>query len=494
MKTVITLIALLILNTLSANDIVMTVDSNIADYNGKMISLNGHVIVEHELGKITADNVEISAEEADSPSNSHFLTMKDNVNISLKDGGVLSCAFAEIDYNTLEGHFHSNEKQEYVVYTEKKSDKSSAPLVLKSRQMVVEIAKGDIKTEKPSCRFINAIFANNQVTVNYQNDFTAAADYATYQRLEPTNESDSSKQMTGLIALRAENEGGQCQVMTRRGDLIKSSHICIDTIKRQLLFAYPKGALSPSQGQQRIDFSSDTLIWDAKENILTLRDNVIVNQQGLGILTNDKEIQITQNASKTGKQLRSIEANGVTVLTFLDEERLLSHVLVCNGKALIDNQANKTFMDSPRDANGKVLENQQISFKDDMGEIFADKLTIDYTMIDDSPLPTKLFLEGHVQILGRKKVSNEDVGAFLQYAISDEAEYCPQSKELKLSATGKKRVLFYDRVNSLQISATQLKVRRDQTTNKESVQGLGDVRFSFVQQELEQMKKQFQLD
>lgn len=483
--------------SLRAEEVIMTVDSTVAEYNGKMITLGGHVVVEHELGRITAETIEITSDAEETAGRSHLLTMTENVKIDLCDGGQLCCSSADIDYSTLEGHFHGGEGQEHVIYTENATQKNALnQLILKSRHMTVHLGKNTLKSSTPSRRCINSITANKHVTINYRTDFTAAADTATYQRYPEEQVDNTSQQMAGLISLRASDQNGQCQVMTRRGDLIRASHICIDTVKRQLLFAYAKGALgSTLNPNQRVDFASDTLTWDEKQNVLTLRDHVVVNQQGIGILTNDKEIQLIHQIADNGsKQLGTIESTGTTVLTFVDEERQLSHTLTCYGKACVNNRLCQTIMDSPRDLGGNVLEGKQVSFKDNMGEIFADKLTVDYTLADSTPIPTRILLEGHVRIFGKSKVTTDDSGAFLQYAIADIAEYSPQAKELTLTAAEKNRVLFYDRVNSLQISATKLKVRRDQATSKESVQGFGDVRFSFVQHELEQMRKHFQLD
>jgi hypothetical protein len=79
--------------------------------------------------------------------------------------------------------------------------------------------------------------------------------------------------------------------------------------------------------------------------------------------------------------------------------------------------------------------------------------------------------------------------AFLEYALADVVEYSPQTKEVQLSALNKGRVLFFDKVNNLQISAPALKIKRDAVTQKDSIQGVGDVRFNFVKHELDKMKK-----
>jgi hypothetical protein len=186
--------------------------------------------------------------------------------------------------------------------------------------------------------------------------------------------------------------------------------------------------------------------------------------------------------------LRYIESTGPTVLTYANEEEKVVHTLTCPGLLTVDHQLLKTTLECPRDQNNNVLFGKQIVFHDSMGEIYADLLTVYYTMAEDSPTPTKLVLEGNVQMFNRGGDPDKN-GAFLQYALADVVEYTPQAREVYLVASDKKRVLFFDKLNALQVSATSLKIRRDQETKKESIQGFGDVRFSFVEKELEMINK-----
>lgn len=475
----------------------MIIDSGVAEYDGKTITLSNHVVVEHGLGKISANSVEITTNAPDTAEQTHSFTIKENVVIALVDGGQLSCAYADINYQDLVGQFHGDTQHEYVIYTERDKKANSLPLIVKSRHMTLQLAKESPGAAATARNSINSITAEDHVTVSYQNDFHAAADYATYHRVLPTQDNPSTKPMAGLIALRSSKEGGLCQIINRRGDIIRASHICIDTLKHHILFAYPKGALysMPTQNQQqRLDFSSDTMTWDEEKNLLTLRDHVVVNQQDMGVLTNDKEIQIFQKTVGNTKQLRSIESTGTTVLTYTDEDKQLTHTLTCYGKACIDQEQCQTTMDSPRNAEGNIDEDKQVFFEDKNGEIHADQLTIYYTMAGNTPIPTKIVLEGHARILNRSSVGIEGLDTFLQYALADVVEYTPQTKELTLSSKGNNRVLFFDRTSNLQVSATSLKVRRDQVTDKECVQGMGDVRFSFIEEEREQMRKKFHLE
>lgn len=481
------------------DDLVMLVDSDLADYNGKKITLSGNVLVEHELGSIAANWVELTPETIQKKINFNMLDMKNEVKISLRDGGQLSCASANVDYKTLQGHFQGNPQQEYVVYTENCSDKAGTliPLVVKSRQMLIKIDRSEINTTKSPHSCISSITADENVTVNYNNDFIAAADHATYQR-QAADPDTIAKQstMTGLISLRAKEENGLCQVRNHNGDLIKASNICIDTINHHLLFGYPRGAIYVSRekgSKERIDFAADTMTWDDQQNLLVLRDHVVISEMGIGQLTTDKEIRITQQTVDGLKHLNAIESLGPTTLTFSDEEKELAHTLICHGTLFIDHKRLQTTMDSPLDENGNVITGMQVYYQDNMGEIYADKLYITYAVINHSLVATKLLLEGNVHIMNRCTIDPERQSPYLQYALADTVEYTPQAKEISLAAKGKRHVLFFDKVNNLQVSAPGLKIRRDQTTKKESIQGIGNVRFNFVEKEFDEMDKYFHL-
>lgn len=478
----------------------MVIDSGEAGYNGKTISLSGHVVIEHELGKLEADQMELTPEVINAKIQAKRLAMEKNVSIDLQDGGQLCCSKAEVDFNELQGDFHGSPEQEYVTYTEFCADKTGSivPVVVKSRDMKVKIAREKDKASASLRSALSEITAENDVTVNYNDDFMAAADHADYQRLDSNESSHSAflhKHMPGLISLRADKEGGVCQITNRNGDMISADHLCIDTAVRQLSFAYPKGALYMSSdeggGRNRIDFSSDTLSWEDKQNQLTLREHVNIHQHGMGTLISDKDVKLKQDAIDGKKKLCAIESTGTTVLTYAEQDKDIMHTLTCYGTVCVDHKQLKTTMESPKDNAGNVPQGQQVSFQDYMGEIYADKLTIEYVMHNHALKPVRLFLEGHVRVLNRCSIDPDCKGDFLQFALADQVEYTPQAKEISLAATGSNRVLFYDKTNNLQVSAPALKIRRDESTKKESIQGVGNVRFSFIKQEMDAINKQF---
>ena len=281
----------------------MVIDSGEAGYKDNKITLSGHVVIEHELGTLEAEYMELTPEMNDNRIRARNLTMENHVSIGLKDGGQLCCSFADVDFQLSQGVFKGDSQQEYVTYTELCKGKSGAniPVVVKSRQMTVQLARAKNQPSKGNA--ISSILAEDDVTVNYNDDFMAAADHAAYHRLENALQ---HTQMKGMISLRAEGEEGTCQITNRNGDMITADHLCIDTTQRQISFVYPKGALCLSHEtpeHSRIDFSSDTLTWEDAQNTLKLREHVNIYQQGMGTLASDKDVTLSQEIVEEKKRL-----------------------------------------------------------------------------------------------------------------------------------------------------------------------------------------------
>ena len=283
-----------------------------------------------------------------------------------------------------------------------------------------------------------------------------------------------------------------CQIATPDGDLIGAEQIDIDTIKRQLTFVEPAGTLAATKENMPVAFSAGVLLWNDAEGLLTLRDHVDVSQQGLGNLQTANEVHLIQHIVDGHKALRAIETPGDTLLTYRDDTS--AHTLKCSGPLKVNHQKMETRLYSTTDAAGSVSEDKQVCFKDAKGEIYADKALIKYEYVNRNVTPTKIVLLGNVKIFNRLPVSNDDTTPVLQYLLAERVEFYPLTKEMIFISKNGGRVLFFDKANNLQVSASTLKIVRDKATKKESVKGLGDVRFSFVEHEFDQLRRRFSLD
>lgn len=476
----------------------MFIDSGEANYNGKEIVLSKDVVVEHEIGKICAHHIVLTPKNDQKKIRFTKLKMSDAVKFLLKDGGQLLCEKADLDYIKLTGKFTGSQQHEYVVYTEscKGSQDKRMPLVLKALEMNVILDIFENAASSSHC--ISEMRADQNVTLNYNHDLIANSDHAVYQRLETSTSAESSKdprQNPGQICLTAAAENGICQITNRNGDLIKASKIELDTLKKDLTFFDPKGffKMMGANAVEKVYFESDLLKWENRQNLLVFIGNVTVHQKVFGELQNQNQVKLYYHEELGKKKIKLVESVGETVISHIDSEKQHPHTLVSYGKVIADHLNLQTTIDSPLE-NGEVVEGMQIYFNDLFGEIYADKAILDYRPLNGVIKLEKLTLEGHVRILNRSSVNPEESEAFLQYALSDVATFYPANNELVMSSNGTGRVLFYDKANNLQVSAPGVKIKRDGMTKKESIKGVGDVRFSLENSELEKLKTHFSLE
>ena len=472
----------------SYDDEPMTLSAVQADYKDRKITLKGDVVVEHELGKMCAQDVEIHSVPSEKCLRLGSILLKDKVNILLKDSGQLTCEGADLDYQQMKGFFSGD-----VTYSElcKSKKQETVPLIVKSRLMTLDIARQETPIEVAGKSFVQQITAVGDVNVNYNHDFIASADQGLYERRSAAAE---NSRPAGTITLRMDSSERFCKIINRNGDLIKAGVIKIDILTKELAFEKANGTIQGSREgvktDQRIDFSADTLLWDNANDQITLQDNVQINQAGLGRLETDGEARIYQRSHAGKKQLSLLETAGKTVIVFQEPGKELEHTLTSYGVVAVDHIQLLTTMDSPKGPRGKVRDEEQVSFLDDQGEIFADKAALYYALDGGKIVLSKVRLEGNVRLKDRQDGS----GDILHYVIADFVDFIPEDKEMIFTAKAKRRVLFYDKMNNVQVSAPALKIKRDDVTQKESIKGIGDVRFSFIEQEYMQLRKRFKLD
>ncbi len=455
----------------------------------------------HHIGTLVSDEAQILPHPEEKKMEKGILQLNGHVNINLKEGGCLSCAKACLDFHSGLGVFEGDGSQPEVVYFENCKDRSkpasSTPLLLKSRKMTVELSKDTPNKKSPPAGYLSKIMAEQEVFIDYNRDFIARADTASFDK-EKKPADPSKGYLAGLIHLKANGNEGVCQITNRNGDLIKATNICINTATKEMDFAYPKGVFmayrSDSKGEP-IDFKADTLTWDEGKQLLSLKDHVSLEQKGFFSLQNENQINIAQAYVNNKKQIQSIHSEGKTVVTGFEPETDKEHHLTCYGKTTVDHGRLWVYMESPVDAAGNVIEDQQVFFEDDLGQIYADKLSLQYRLENKSITPKKLILEGHVKMLNSYAAGPDPTSPLIRYALADKVEYDLPAKEALFSSNNqRKRVLFYDKANDLEVSAVRLKIKRDEITKKETIKGIGDVRFSFIENEFEQLRRHFALE
>lgn len=121
-----------------------------------------------------------------------------------------------------------------------------------------------------------------------------------------------------------------------------------------------------------------------------------------------------------------------------------------------------------------------VHFQDVKGRMFAKSAVFDLTS-------QECILVGDVKMIHRE-------GPLEQFAIAERVILSKEKKEARFFAQKGGKVLFYDRVNRLQMSAPQINIVKDPVTNQDAVKGVGKVRFHFKDEEYERLRQYFLLE
>lgn len=127
----------------------------------------------------------------------------------------------------------------------------------------------------------------------------------------------------------------------------------------------------------------------------------------------------------------------------------------------------------------------QVYFSDKMGNVAADRVIIMYKEQEEKLAISHLRLQRSVALRSADSPSS-------QYALADELDYDPETDSLELKGF-QNRVLFFDTQKQIQISTKTLHAQKKEQSGRWSVQGKGDVRFVFGEEELTKIKEKFHL-
>ena len=464
----------------------MRVNSGEAQYDGKEIVLVGQVNVQHSLGEISARRLCIQPASGKEKKNKlGLLKISENVHIKLEGGGELACEEAEVDYSKLEGVFLGNSASPDVIYTAEGSDDKNPQLMVKSTRMVVDLFREEAKT------LVKQIHALQNLRINYRQEYLLHADCAVYQTIASEPSSPA-----GLLTLTMDGPNATCQLTTIHGDHVQAKKIQAATIERRLWLETPRGILNmhrEADSPQTLEFEANELAWDDQAGFLHLKGKVNIIQNETLQVSTDYEISISQIIVNGQKTLRSIKAPQKVQVSYQDMLKGRAHKIICPGSLTIDHERQEIILQGSSDQSGKE-EIQQVYIEDAMGEMYADYIKMNYSWENRQFTPKNILLEGHVRLLNRFDGHIQESGSVLHYALADRMDYFPKEQEIILAGSKDTRVLFFDKVNNVQMSAPSLKVKRDAETGKNFIQGLGDVRFTFMERELEQLKQHFRLE
>lgn len=457
-----------------------------AKYSGRTLKLSGSVNGKSAGIEVKADKAAVEGFGAGSEQ----VGLKGNVDIGFEGHGNLTCYDGEIDLSALTGVFRKGSGDVQAKYIEHLSEGKGKPklFAVSADQIEGRLIKGSGESPRQSRLAIGSLVGQGNVLIEYGSDVTAQGDRAVFVNdLE-----QQGKQIAGTVVLTSHQEGNKCSAADGSGNVVDADRIDVDIGKMTSLFQQPKGRLGGhGEAARDVDFSADAMVWDDTAMTLTLTGDVELTQGGVGKLTTDKEASIALHKTDGKKSVRAIDAQGNSILTFIDSGKELEHTLKCYGKIKVDHVKMEAQLHSPKDDEGHIVEGQQVYFQDEKGEAQADRVFIKYEETEKKLSPVRIVLEGNVKIVNKVANSKEENTFSQQYILADRVDYLPQTKEMIFKAEKGRRVLLYDKNNNIEVSAPALKLVRDRVADKESVQSIGGVRLNFVEGELEQLRQHF---
>lgn len=426
---------------------VVSIQAIDATYAEQTLTLKGSVELNHEFGNVLSETAIFNTNHR---SELAKIFLQGDIKLILKNQSRLEADQAEIDCQEGKGTFVANDQVKVHFWDPLKY------LHIYSFNMGVlwDPAKKKLATKG----FDGLIIAEDKVEIHYGQQLSAFGDFASYSDKE--------------IVLKG-NEF--CKIILDGKDKIFSDHVTLAPSERTITFSNPRGEII--REQETIRFSSKSMQWNDLERLLTLKEQVKIEGDRLGILEAQGPVIVHIKERGGVREVVKVVCQDRVELVIKDKNND-EHRLSASESLVIDREAEKIEVYAKPE--------QPTCFKDKHGSIIANHMCLHFSSVEEMPL--QLTVDGEVQIANKFSLNEDHI---LQYILADQAKYEFSDRELTLSG-GNNRVLLYDKLNNLELSAPILKIKRDKLTDKDSVSGVGDVRFVFIDQELEKIKNRFQ--
>ena len=458
-----------------------TVSSTHAEYDGNALILDGHVILNHGLGKMNAEHAALEKQETGKDFPFSFIHLEKEVFLHLKDNAKLFCEKADLDFITLRGFLYSKENEK-VTYTDLLNQ--DIPFKLLGKNIILEMSKLETD-EKKNTYEVETVTAENAVTVHYNNDYILEAHRAHYRKNQ--QEKENTSEFPGFVTATPKDAGDMCH-LHHLGDLIDSTKVEIDLIKEMLILKAPIGrlvsSLVPHPENSEVRFEADELRWEQPTNTLSLLNNIHIQDSALGMIDADERLQLTQKKVEDKTVIQTISTQGKTRLEYLASGQTKPQVLICYGSMLLDRDKLSAVLQSPEEK-GRVLDEKQIYYEEERIASFAERARIDYAIVDSKITPVSLTMTRNIRLFSHVPDAPK------RCSLADRLTYSPETHTLILFADPGKRVLFWDEGQSLCIAAQEVHIIQDSKTKQESIKGVGNVKFAFTSQESELLQDIF---
>ena len=457
-----------------------SLSSTHATYDGNALILTGHVILDHGLGKMQAEEASLQKQEVGKDFPFSVIGLRKDVRLALRNSAELICETADLDFNTLKGLLKPKEASQ-VVYTDTfKRKKESVAFQLKGNSMELFFSK-DVNQEKKSTFDIETLLVKEEVQIQYAQQFQLLADHALYRK------QNASKEFQGIITAYPKDEHSTCQ-LTHEEDLILADMIDLNMLTSQLVLLHPKGKLQstllPHLQKEPMRFSADHLVWNHSTHTLLLSGHIHIDEEMLGTLTASDELQLIHSLVKGKRVLKAIQTQGPASLIYRDPSYKVPHKLIAYGKIDIDRDKLLATLESP-EKEGKVPLDKQIYYEEEEIGVFADRATLEYSESNERFTPISLNLKGNIRLFSHNPKQPPRCG------IADRLNYSLTTGTLILAANPGNSVLFWDESQGLRMSASEVHITYDTQSKQHAVKGVGKVQLSLSEQEQQHLKQLF---
>lgn len=464
-----------------------SLSSSNASYDGNALTLSGHVVLDHGLGKMTAENASLQRPETGTEFPFSFIQLRHDVQLALKSSAQILCDSADLDFVTLKGILlpAENGKVVYSDLLKKKKEGEAVPLQFSSNRIELNFEKQPAANNKTEYE-IQTILAKEGVVIDYASQFQLLADRAIYRRELSENTPATQKEFQGIVTAYPKEDGSHCRLI-HSDDIIDADMVDLNLIQSKLTLLKPKGTLGtfllPKAQKTKIQFQSDHLFWDQIKNTLTMKGHIQINEESIGALSAHDELNIVQTTVKGQSQLKSIQAIGPATLLYKDGNQV-NHKLLSQGTILIDSEQLRATIESPLE-NGKVLPENQLYYEESEVAIYADSSQMEYALVNHVMQPTSLTLKGNIRLFSHDPKQPPRCG------IADRVTYSLSTRTLILSADPGRKVLFWDETQGMHLSAPEVHITYDAETKQQNIKGVGKVQFAFTPEEQSKFQQIF---
>ncbi len=372
------------------------------------------------------------------------LKLNGNVRIRTADGIALDCEQGEYDCLSQKGVFQGGARPAQLF------KKGESPLHLQARQIYMQLVS---ETQNQQLQTLEAL-GNVHI---YYGEIEGEGEKLTYNAPDSLTLYSISK---------------PCCLTNKQGKL-QAVQVVLSEANKHMHITQPSGQVTLPEGGL-LNYQANEAIWEAASTTLHLLGDIHAYHPTLGYLEVDDTLTIQ---FKDGQVSQAI-AIGDTTLIHVDEKGR-SHTFKNKGRTAADLQSAEILINKQGA--------EQALFQDALGKIYADRVRIQLQKGEKAIEVVEL--EGQVKMYNGFATGVTTEGILDQFILTDKALYFPQNKLITLAAYPKQKVIFFDRLNNLKISANALNVYRDRETNKDAVEGVGKVRFSFGEGEKTELRR-----